>query len=75
MKLALCFVALCLLASAGEYLNGIYLGSDVAGTERIADVAVRIQCDGTVTVYRGALVPGLHDFQGREVRVKRVVVR
>jgi hypothetical protein len=61
-------------ADAGEHLNGIYLGADVSSIDGKNDIAVQIREDGTVLVYIGALVPGIRDKQGKEVRVRRVQV-
>ena len=61
------------LAPAGENLNGIYLGEDVGSRNSTQQhIAIRITPDGVVTVYKGAVVPGLHDKHGKEVRIRAV---
>ena len=73
MKRLLLFAALAAFtAFAGENLNSIYLGEDVGSMNGAHLTAVQIDSAGTVTIYIGALVPGLHDAAGREVRVRRV---
>jgi hypothetical protein len=71
---AFAMIALALLLKGGQNYNGIYLGEDVTGLEP-AGIAVRIGEDGTVTAYRGAVVPGMHDRYGKQVRVTRVKLR
>jgi hypothetical protein len=58
------------IVSAGE--NCMYVGEDVGSIKGPHAEAVRICSDGEVTVTKGALVPGLLDLQGHEVRVKDV---
>ena len=73
-KLFLC-VYLAVAAAAQD--NSIYLGKDVTWTNtpgRYYQMAVSIDQDGTVTVFKGAEVPFISK-DGRPVIVRRVVVK
>jgi hypothetical protein len=61
------------LSLAGENFNSIYLGEfPMDGT---GPIAVQINDQGIVTVYRGVTVPGFHDRYGKAVVIRKVVVK
>lgn len=80
LVLLLLFAALEL--SATDYYDGIYLGDDLCTgsggfvCKTHPSIAVWIHDDGTVEVFRGAVVPGRHNpVTGEATVVKRVVLR
>jgi hypothetical protein len=53
----------------------LYVGDDVGSYEGPHVEAVRICDDGTVTIFKGASIPFLHDGHGKEVRIRKIEVR
>jgi hypothetical protein len=60
------------LATGGENFNSIYLGD--FPVDGIGPITVQIKDDGSVLVFKGRLVPGMHDRFGKEVVIKRVCI-
>jgi hypothetical protein len=75
----------CLLANSGGGQRSpecrgscVEIGENVSAFSReLGDtlrMAAHFGSDGTVTVYLGAMVPGVRDAEGRPVRIRRVKV-
>jgi hypothetical protein len=72
MKLVVLLVAFLSLAIGGENFNSIYLGD--FPMDGIGPITVQIKDDGSVLVFKGRLVPGMHDRFGKEVVIKKVCI-
>lgn len=69
------FAAFLAIAST-DYINGISIGENVFDLSPApGSIAIHVDETGTVTAFKGALIPNLHDRYGKPVYVKRVVLK